>query len=302
MSLPTCPPAIATQAPGWDCGAHGWDAHAHVFGPASRFPYATARRYTPPDQTVDDYLRNLDTLGLRHGVLVQPSVYGTDNSALLDALQRARGRLRGVIDLDPATATDKELSTWSNAGVCGVRVWWDGQKPFDALSGLAHRLRGTGWHLDVYCTDTDALHGLARRIDALDMPVIIEAMGTPRGDAPLSTPGLQSLLALLREGAAWAKLSHAYKIDGRGLPYAQALPFARALAEAGPSQLVWGSDWPHPMAAGPIPNDGALLDLLPEWAGSAALARQILSSNPARFYTSAKPPADPPSINQGHHP
>lgn len=73
-----------------------WDCHCHVFGPAARFPYAEPRSYTPEDAPLEAYLALLDRLGLANGVLVQPSAYGRDNRAMLDALRRAPQRLRGV--------------------------------------------------------------------------------------------------------------------------------------------------------------------------------------------------------------
>jgi predicted TIM-barrel fold metal-dependent hydrolase len=72
------------------------DCHCHVFGPAARFPYAEPRSYTPDDAPLEAYLALLDRLGFDHGVLVQPSAYGRDNRAMLDALTRAPTRLRGV--------------------------------------------------------------------------------------------------------------------------------------------------------------------------------------------------------------
>lgn len=284
MTVPSCPAAVPTSRPSWPCAGAGWDTHAHVFGPTAEFSYDPARRYTPPEQTVEDYLANLDQLGLRHGVLVQPSVYGADNRALVDALQRAEGRLLGVVQMDAATVDDSTVAQWHAAGVRGVRLWWDGPARTAELDALAARLRGTCWHLDVYCTDTTALGSFLPRVEGLGLPVMVEAMGSPRGTDVQAPGSFQALCAMLREGAVWAKLSHPYKIDADGLPYARARPWAQALVEAAPHQIVWGSDWPHPMAPGPMPDDGALLDLLPGWAGGIDTAHHILQHNPARFY------------------
>ena len=286
MRQATCPAADAEpRRPSWDVGSSGWDTHAHVFGPAVRFPYDANRRYTPPDQTTEQYLATLDRLGLRMGVLVQPSVYGTDNSALLDALERAPGRLKGVVDIESRSVTDANIEAWTRLGVCGVRIWWDGRRSGQWLSTLASRLHGTGWHLDAFCPTQEGLTDLASRIGGLRLPVMIEAMGTPRAGDPVSGPHFQTLLRLLRDGSVWVKLSHPYKIDLTGPPYAAAQPFARAIMEAAPDRVVWGSDWPHPMIAGRMPNDGDLLDLLLEWTGCEAAARQVLETNPARFYS-----------------
>jgi len=65
---------------------HACDTHAHVCGPFAQYAYAAERLYTPPDETWPMYRRMLDALGVDRAVLTQPSVYGTDNSALVDAL------------------------------------------------------------------------------------------------------------------------------------------------------------------------------------------------------------------------
>ena len=72
------------------------DCHAHVCGPANVFPYADERIYTPPDATLESYNSLLHMLGLDRAVLVQPSVYGTDNRAMLAALKQHPEKFRGV--------------------------------------------------------------------------------------------------------------------------------------------------------------------------------------------------------------
>ena len=97
------------------------DCHCHVFGPAARFSYAEPRSYTPDDAPLAAYLALLDRLGFDRGVLVQPSAYGRDNAAMLDALAAEPARLRGVAvggkELDRAM-----LHTWHRAGVRGLRA------------------------------------------------------------------------------------------------------------------------------------------------------------------------------------
>src|SRR5262245_11067853 len=72
------------------------DCHAHVFGPGDRYPFTPHGLYTPADALPADHLHMLDALGLTRGVLTQPSVYGTGNDAMLDAIKLDPGRLRGI--------------------------------------------------------------------------------------------------------------------------------------------------------------------------------------------------------------
>ena len=105
-----------TQMPAGTC-----DTHAHICGPADAFPYAERRIYTPPDSTLSDYLDLLAALHIDRAVLIQPSVYGTDNRALLDALVRHNSGLRGVAVLS-ADVTEAEVRSLDRVGVRGIRL------------------------------------------------------------------------------------------------------------------------------------------------------------------------------------
>ena len=69
-----------------------------------------------------------------------------------------------------------------------------------------------------------------------------------------------------------------------GPPYADTVPFARALHQAAPERCVWGSDWPHVAHWGPMMNVRDLLDLLAEWVPDEADRHRVLVENPARLY------------------
>ena len=107
-------PALALPPGSCDC-------HSHVFGPAERFPYAPTRSYTPPDCTTAEYVRMLQTLGCERAVIVQPSCYGTDNAATLDALRSGQFEFRGVAVIS-GHETDAQLQDMHEAGVRGVRL------------------------------------------------------------------------------------------------------------------------------------------------------------------------------------
>ena len=146
-TIPTCVPHDpAPRAPKVLFPAHACDTHAHVCGPAERYPYWSERIYTPPDALLSEYRHMLDTLGVTRAVLIQPSVYGTDNSAMLDAMKADPQRLRGVAVVDP-TVSDAELKSMHGLGVRGVRVnivdvkdRKPGTLPLDVLRPLAARI------------------------------------------------------------------------------------------------------------------------------------------------------------------
>ena len=262
------------------------DSHSHVFGPLAKFPYVTPRTYTPPQAPLASYLAMLDAIGVDHGVLVQPSVYGSDNSCMLDSLEQAQGRLRGVVVCDPRKLDAKTVDEWSRLGVCGIRLNMavPGGLPLDEMEPMAQCLAELGWHLDLIVDNAERMAQVAPRLSKLRCVVCVEQMGRMKGGQPLTHPGFQGLLSLLREGKDYVKLSHGYHISTQGAPYADTTPFARALVQAAPDRLVWGSDWPHQVVHAPMPDDGDLLDLLAEWVPDMAARHRVLTDNGARLY------------------
>lgn len=267
------------------------DTHAHICGPAARFPYAEERIYTPPDATSDDYLALLTTLGVERAVLIQPSVYGTDNRALLDVLSRVPSGLRGiaVVDSDIDTARVKALD---DAGIRGIRlnvVDHNGPRnviPEERVRKLANVIAPFGWHIECLI-NTDEAPGFAAAIDELAVDVVVGHLGYPKSGAAawLQSPALEDFLRLFERGRCWVKLTGPYRISSApDLPYADVTPLAQRLAAVNPDRLLWGSDWPHVMMKKPMPNDGDLSDLIADWLPDAALRRQVLVDNPAELY------------------
>ncbi len=265
------------------------DTHAHIMGPASRYPYSPERIYTPPDCLLPDYLHMLDTLGVERAVLVQPSVYGTDNTAMLDALKAAGGRLRGVAVV-AEDVSDSELQELNAAGVRGVRVnivdvkdRKPGTLPMPALKALARRIAPLGWHMELLM-HADEFPDLDVTFADFPVEIVLGHLGYLTIGKTPDDPGFQALLRLMKSGKAWVKLTGPYRITAAQLPYADTVPFARALLEANPERVLWGTDWPHVMLKGSMPNDGQLADVLLDWIPDTKLREQVLMRNPAKLY------------------
>jgi len=258
-------------------------------GPAERYTYSPARIYTPPDCLLADYLHMLDTIGVDRAVLVQPSVYGTDNSAMLDAMKAAGGRLRGVAVVDD-DVPDEELQALNAAGVRGVRVnivdvkdRKPGTLPMADLKKLAQRIAPLGWHMELLM-HADEFPDLDVTFADFPVDIVLGHLGYLSIGKQPDDPGFQALLRLMKSGKAWVKLTGPYRITTAQLPYPETVPFAKALLEANPERVLWGTDWPHVMLKGLMPNDGALADVLLEWAPDAKLREQVLVRNPAKLY------------------
>jgi 2-pyrone-4,6-dicarboxylate lactonase len=289
--IPTCPAPREPSRPRVPPPALACDTHAHVFGPATLFPYAADRSYTPPDAPLEKYLGMLDTVGFGRGVLVQGSAHGRDNSAMLDALARWPDRLRGVAVAD-ADATPAELRRWHGLGVRGLRfnhffrggaLHYRGGVPLDAAKAHAGVMAELGWHLQLWI-DVKDLPDTIPTLRAIGLPVVIDHMGRTDARAGTAMPGFQSLLRLVGDGGCWVKVSGAHRLSQRAPDYEDARPFHEALVRANPERLVWGSDWPHPRIEGEMPDAGRLFELFCAWTPDEAARRRILVDNPARLY------------------
>jgi predicted TIM-barrel fold metal-dependent hydrolase len=286
-----CPAPRPPSPPKVPLPAGACDTHAHVFGPAARFPYAADRSYTPPDAPLEKYLAMLDTLGFARGVLVQGSAHGSDNSAMLDALSRQGGRLRGVAVAD-ASMPPPELRRWHALGVRGLRfnhffrggqLHYRGGVPLDAARLLAPVMHELGWHLQLWI-DIKDLPDTMPILQTIGLPVVIDHMGRSDASAGIGTPGFASLLRFLGTGGCWVKLSGAHRISRTPPDYPDARPFHTALVAENPDGLVWGGDWPHPRMEEEMPDVGHLLDLFMEWTPDTANRQRILVDNPQRLY------------------
>jgi predicted TIM-barrel fold metal-dependent hydrolase len=269
------------------------DCHAHVCGPESRYPYSQNRLYTPEDASPADYRRMLDSLGMERGVLVQPSIYGTDNRALLDALAQDPKRLRGIAVV-PYDIHARGLEKLHQAGVRGVRQnivdlkEGKGQLPLDDLRKLAAKIKPFGWHVE-FLMHVDEFPQLDRQLADFPVNVVFGHLGyVPTSKSP-AQPGFQALLRLMRDGRAWVKLTAPYRLTMSGMPYPDTDAFAQALVDAAPQRLLWGTDWPHVFIKTAMPQDKKLLALLEHWVPDAALRTRILADHPAQLYDFTRP-------------
>ncbi|NWK47136.1 amidohydrolase family protein [Ralstonia pickettii] len=261
------------------------DTHAHVFERGLQL--ADARRYAPTyDAPLPAYLAQLDAHGVSHGVLVQPSFLGVDNSYLLAALKQAPQRLRGVAVIDP-TAPETLLTQMNAEGIVGIRLNLigaaDPQLKSPVWQAALARLHALGWHVE--------LHVEARRLPALLQPlleaqvsVVVDHFGRPDPALGVDDPGFAALLAAGRSRRVWVKISGAYRNGANGRGEAIALAAMPRLKDAlGLDRLVWGSDWPHTQFESQIDYDkmwafaGVLLP-------SAADRKQVLVDTPAQLF------------------
>ena len=269
------------------------DSHFHVFGPAEKYPYGSDIRYKPPYEPVEQYLKLARRIGFVRYVFVQPSAYGFDNSCMLDSMRQLDPAIRrGIIDLDENNTSDKELAELNAVGIRGIRVNISPiRKPETGLAAsmlpriarLAGICKELGWHLD-FLTPGWLVSELMPTLRELPVAFSVAHMGLfPARDGP-KQPGFQEFLSLVGDGSArcWVKLTGIYRFST--MPdFADVKPIARALMDAVPGQLIWGSDFPH-LSFHDRVGTIQLYNLLGEWAPNSEMRKRILADNPARLF------------------
>ena len=286
---PVCAaPDPTPHPPGQPLPRLSCDSHMHICGPESRYGYAAERIYTPPDALLTDYLHLAKTLGLERVVFVQPSVYGTDNTAMLDAMEQCPLQNRGIAVLDD-TVSDADLDELNRAGVRGIRFNLvdvadsTTRLPLEPIQRLAQRIERFNWHVELLM-HVDDYPNLDTLLGDLAVDVVVGHLGYLRPGLSIDDEGFQALLRLMRTGRCWTKLTGPYRVSAGELPYSSAAEFARRLVREAPDRVLWGSDWPHVMVRSAMPNDGDLLDLLSDWVPDAAVRYDILVDNAANLY------------------
>ncbi|HEX6299980.1 MAG TPA: amidohydrolase family protein [Acidimicrobiia bacterium] len=284
--IPEClPPVRDTRRANLAVPEGSVDSHTHVF--VDGYPLIPERGYTPPESNLDDMLQMHGALGIERVVLTQPSAYGTDNSAILDAVALIPERARAVVAVGSGVG-DEELDELHERGARGVRLNLDnvGGMPveLDDVPDLADRVGALGWHVE-FLFQGDHLPGLVPLLRSLEVPVSIGHFGYMPASKGVDHPPFQALLELVGEGNTWVKLSAPNRLGVGDLPpWPSVVPMAKALIAANPERMLWGTDWPHPNKFEMQPNDADLLEQLALWAPDEETRNRILVSNPETLY------------------
>jgi len=264
------------------------DAHCHVFGPGAEFPFAPERKYTPCDASKDQLFALRDHLGFSRNVIVQATCHGADNRALVDAIAHSDGKARGVATVR-RDISDDELKALHEAGVRGVRFNFVKRLvdavPRDALQEIAARVQPLGWHVVIYFEAED-LQEYYDFFNSLPTKVVVDHMGRPDVTKPVDGPEFEFFIRFMAENPkVWSKVSCPERLSKAGPPfYADVVPFARRIVETFPDRVLWGTDWPHPNMKSHMPDDGDLVDYIPQIATSPDLQYRLLVANPMRLY------------------
>jgi len=260
---------------------HGVDCHAHVFSATA--PAVAGARYRPSYAARLAAWRALwRPAGITHGVLIQPSFFGTNNAEMLATIASDPSRLRGVAVVDPSV-TEAHLVQLNAGGIRAVRLNLRGTTDLSPYTDpswrmLFRRIHVHGWHVEAF-TDAGALPRLAPAFADCPVPVVLDHFGSP-GEAPEAIEATFAAAgALAANCEVWCKLSAPYRLGVGADPAKLA---QRWISLIGPRRVVWGSDWPWTQ------NERGkdyqrLRESLDRWVGAHS-GPTILWDNSARLY------------------
>lgn len=296
-SVPAGPSQPSTRV-AFDVPDGACDCHTHVFGDHRRFPFAAGRTYTPEPASVGEMRALHRALHTTRVVIVQPSVYGTDNACTLDAIKQLGPAARGIAVIDEQTP-DAALESMDHGGIRGIRINLATVGQTDAEAGRRRfnaavaRIGKRRWHVQMY-TQLSVIEAMHQEIAASPVPVVFDHFGGAQAAGGLSQRGFDVLLDLVRSGRAYVKVSAPYRGSTAAPDFADMAPLAKALVAANVQRVLWGTDWPHPdttpgrAATDTSPlrqiDDGRVFNQFAQWVPSASDRQTILVENPKRLY------------------
>jgi predicted TIM-barrel fold metal-dependent hydrolase len=215
-------------------------------------------------------------------------------------LKQLGNEARGIAVIDRGFS-QQQLDELAAAGVRVVRLNLETGKGRDTreaarrLCEIVQQIAGRRWLIQLW-TALPVIAALAAQI--LDQPneIIIDHFGLAHAAGGVEQDGFPALLSLLRAGKAYIKLSAPFMIAATA-DYSDIVPIAKALIEAAPDRVIWGSNWPHTSGAARRANaqpndlepfrredDGYNLGLVKDWTQDAGVRRLLLCENPARLF------------------
>jgi 2-pyrone-4,6-dicarboxylate lactonase len=286
-AIPTIePPDPDTKLPEFKLRANSCDCHTHIFGPASRYPFAINRPYNAPDAPLEAFRAVHAKIGVDRCVIVNATLHGTDNRVVTDAIAASGGAYKGIANVSDEMS-DHELEELDKSGIRGCRFAFlkrlGGVGDMNKFNRIVHRVAELGWHVDVYF-EPGTVGEFAAVLSALPTSYVIDHMGTVLAAKGIDDPAFKALLDLQsRDEKCWVKITGLERASATGKPFHDAVPFAKLLIANAPDRVLWGTDWPHPNVK-IMPNDGEIVDLIPLYAPDAETRQMLLVDNPAKLF------------------
>jgi predicted TIM-barrel fold metal-dependent hydrolase len=234
--------------------------------PESKFEYAPNRHLTPPSATVDEFIDFKLRLGITHSVLTHGLSYGDDCTSLKTFVtELGQQQTFGIGVIDPDTITTTELKEMQAAGIRGIRInlykygaMHDVENQKKALRDHARVIKEhcPGWSIAFTHTHPEFWRELKptieEEISSAGIPLITDHFALLKGASMLpeehkddvtKQSGFEDIIELVHSGSLWVKISAPYRVSEVEPTYDDLKPIVRALVNANPERIIWGSDW-----------------------------------------------------------
>jgi len=278
-----CEPPGPVSVPAHRAPAGTTDTHFHIFGPIDQYPLSPRRLYNPAFSPVTAYLEMANKVGIERMVIVQASIYGTDNRCMLDSIRTfGLTRARGIAVVDDSVTPDR-LQEMHRQGVRGIRFnAITGVTPLAWLPKIADMIAPLGWHVQLWIK-SDRLLTISPMLKDLPVDIVLDHMAQVPIERGMQDPEVGNVIRLMETGRCWAKMV-GYRVSKTMPPYPDLDVFCRSIIQTAPDRCLWGTDWPHIYLEGrPMPDAGVLFDSLYRWC-EPDVVKRILVDNPARLY------------------
>ena len=284
-------------------------------GPATSFPFAPERKYTPCDAGKEQLFALRDHLGVSRNVIVQATCHGADNRAMVDAVRAPRrpGPRGGDGPAGRHRRRARARSTRQACGACGSTSsdGWSTRRPPTSWRRSPTRIAPLGWHVVVYfeAADLPGAGGLLRR--AARRRSWSTTWAAPTSRSRVDGPEFGRFLRFVERNDVWVKVSCPERLTrhrpARRRRRAERLHRRRALrpprrARSSRDRVLWGTDWPHPNLTDHMPDDGLLVDHVPHIAVTRRTAPEAPGRQPDAPLLARRTPLTrpPPPKEPGH--
>ncbi|WP_322104171.1 amidohydrolase family protein [Paraburkholderia sp. J41] len=244
------------------------DTHTHVISPdKARYPLAPVGGHQSEwsakrPVSIDGLLSSLDAAGIDRAVVVQAStVYGNDNSYVVEAVRNHPNRFAGVFSIDVlASDAVTQMQRWLDAGLSGLRLFTTGSTMPGQASWLDDERSFPVWEYaqrhDVSICLQMTAQGIPALLNMLDrfpeVRVLLDHLARPElaGGPPYEAAA--PLFSLASHRGVYLKLTNRTIAEAsRGASTPEAF-FPRVLEAFGAGRIAWGSNFPA--AEGSLPE------------------------------------------------
>jgi len=262
------------------------DCHVHVVDP-EHFPYDEGPGYKPrPHETgtASQLAHTLAVHGIAGALLVQPSCYGSDNTAMLAAIRRSKTCYKAISVVDPYISS-ADLDELAAAGTVGIRLNAVnmGADAVRAATPLMAMLADRGWFVELQCHAAQ-LRELSGPVLESGVRLLLDHIAYPDMAHDTRQSGFRHALGLAKTGQVFLKLSGGFRLSRQPYPHSDLDRLVSLALDAfGPERCVWGSDWPF-VGSSSRPSYRSTLDLLVRWLPDQGARKVVLTETPRALF------------------